>query len=589
MKKEEDNRISRISRRKALSTGAKIGIAAGTTLVVGSVAGYFSGVSTAPGGAGQTRTITETRRETVTLGAQTVTRTVTVTGQATPAVEKIEGRTPEERVFNGLQALIRAGKLQRGTVITFLHDPGARGHYPAVNPDYFKPFLDAAQGYVTLKDVEVRNEDVVPRILAESVEKSGAYDLFAIIPSADTVDLVETGVILDITDYIQKYDPELFSGPCPWPEQFVREAGFYKGRWWGLRIDYDVWILHYRADIYGDKEIKREFEDRYGYPLRPPVTWKEFLDQSEFFYRPDEPPRTKLNLSDTPGFYPTWEYKVPFWEIFNINLRWWTTGWPFFDRQMNPTIKKPEVIKAFNDMVEAQRFQPRESFTAYWDVGYPMYQSGKMAFLISWTSLLKFSNVPESAVRGRVALDFCPGYPLKGSPDQVGISRAAVRTVGYIAASYTMAVNRYSKNPELAYLMLQYYTSPKYGSIIVADPSGYYEPNRLCHFVGGYPGVDFKTLIEDQWGAENLRIMYDNLDYLAPDIRLPGKPRYIEVLDREMNAVLQGRQSVETAADKIEREWNKITDEIGREKQIAAWNEVLDTMIGPKLKNFLKV
>ncbi|MEM4310975.1 MAG: extracellular solute-binding protein [Nitrososphaerales archaeon] len=590
----------RLTRREALSTGAKIGVAAGVAAIIAGVGGYFGGLASLPPAktltqtvketvtqAGAPQTVTQTVTTTLAPGAaqtitqtmtQTIERTITQTVGVTPKVEVILGANAEERVYNGLKKLIEEGKIKPGTVITVLANPGAGTHW---DKKYFKGFIDATNGMVDINVVMVPPEQTFSKIVTEAVEKSGAYDVFVIVPVADLPEVVEAGALYDITDFVNKYDPEMFGFPNGYPEQFQKSAGFYNKRWWGFNLDYDVWLTHYREDIYMDKGIRREFEDKFGYPLRPPVTWKEYRDQLEFFYRPDEPPRTKLNLSDEKGFFGGWDYKVPFWELFSIELRWWTTGYPYFDRNMNPTINKPEVVKAMKDMVEASKFQPKESFTAYWDVNYPWFQQGKMAFLISWTSLLKFVSLEGSRVKGKVKVAFAPGYPLAGDPDQVGIDRASVRTVGFIAASHVITVSKYSKNPELAYLFVQYYVSPTAGTKIVEDPAGYYEPYRYIHFQS--------PVFKKEWGEENLRVSLDNYDYLAPSLKLPGRPRYNDVLDREMNAALQGRKSVEDATSTIAKEWDKITNEIGRDKLIKAWNDVLENDIGPKLKPYLKV
>ncbi|RLI46474.1 hypothetical protein DRO64_00905 [Candidatus Bathyarchaeota archaeon] len=142
-------------------------------------------------------------------------------------------------------------------------------------------------------------------------------------------------------------------------------------------------------------------------------------------------------------------------------------------------------------------------------------------------------------------------------------------------------MDRYSKNPELAYLFAQFFVSPEPSTKIVEDPAGYFEPFRMCHFRS--------KVFEKEWGPEALRVSLDNYDYYAPQIKLPGRPRYVDILDKEMNAAIHGRKSLESALHTIATEWEKITEEIGRDKLIKLWNEVLDTCIGPKLKPYLKV
>jgi len=74
----------KVSRRKALSTGAKIGVAAGISLAVGFIGGWFTRESFVP-----QPTYTSTVTKTVTSSAPmtTITKTVTLTPSPTPGID----------------------------------------------------------------------------------------------------------------------------------------------------------------------------------------------------------------------------------------------------------------------------------------------------------------------------------------------------------------------------------------------------------------------------------------------------------------------------------------------------------------------
>jgi len=44
-------------------------------------------------------------------------------------------------------------------------------------------------------------------------------------------------------------------------------------------------ILFYRTDLFSDDANKKEFEEKYGYPLAAPTTWEQYRDVAEFFTR----------------------------------------------------------------------------------------------------------------------------------------------------------------------------------------------------------------------------------------------------------------------------------------------------------------
>ena len=58
---------------------------------------------------------------------------------------------------------------------------------------------------------------------------------------------------------------------------------------------------------------------------------------------------------------------------------------------------------------------------------------------------------------------------------------------------------------------------------------------------------------------------------VALDLRLPGFFAYTEVLELELSKALAGEVEPQVALDTIATEWNKLTDEFGREAQLAAY------------------
>ncbi len=53
--------------------------------------------------------------------------------------------------------------------------------------------------------------------------------------------------------------------------------------------------------------------------------------------------------------------------------------------------------------------------------------------------------------------------------------------------------------------------------------------------------------------------------------RRSGNYEYYNVLDKNLTMVMQGNITAEEAAKRIEKGWNKITEDIGRDNRIKAW------------------
>jgi len=58
---------------------------------------------------------------------------------------------------------------------------------------------------------------------------------------------------------------------------------------------------------------------------------------------------------------------------------------------------------------------------------------------------------------------------------------------------------------------------------------------------------------------------------VALDMRIPGYFSYTEVLEIELSKALAGQETAQQALDSIADQWNKLTDEFGRDTQLAAY------------------
>ena len=47
-------------------------------------------------------------------------------------------------------------------------------------------------------------------------------------------------------------------------------------------------------------------------------------------------------------------------------------------------------------------------------------------------------------------------------------------------------------------------------------------------------------------------------------------------MDKNLAQVMQGNMSAKKAAQKIEKGWNRITDDIGRKEQIKSWRKSVE-------------
>ena len=70
-----------------------------------------------------------------------------------------------------------------------------------------------------------------------------------------------------------------------------------------------------------------------------------------------------------------------------------------------------------------------------------------------------------------------------------------------------------------------------------------------------------------------------------PEILIPRAAQYNDILDLHVNKALAGEETPQVALDAVAVEWNKITDNLGRDKQIELW---LSALAGYRAVGLLK-
>ena len=179
---------------------------------------------------------------------------------------------------------------------------------------------------------------------------------------------------------------------------------------------------------------------------------------------------------------------------------------------------------------------------------------------MSFPSIVGYGNAnPESKIKEQQLSCVIPGVQVGGklvrrSPQAAG--------TGYM-------ISRYSKHPELAYYFLQWFTGPTKGDEVIADPKGFWDPMRGSNLK--HEGIIAK------FGKQFVEATLENTKYATSLLMLPGNEEYFNVIDKNLALVMQGNVSAEEAAKKIEQEWNKVTDEIGRQEQIKIWRSGVES------------
>ena len=390
------------------------------------------------------------------------------------------------------------------------------------------------------------------------------------------------GVDFDVMTYAPAWLADFAPSLSEMPAQYTSGpawddiAPVYRDRlmvWQGKVIsqsmDGDVHTLQYRTDLFEDPKEQEAFKAKYGYDLAPPATWAQYYDIAEFFTRPDQ------------GLYGTAEAMVrggqQFWFFFTHAAAYTNDpnqpGGMFFDPEtMDARINNPGWVKALDDYIRSVKFSPPGATGFSSGDVRTAFAGGKVAMNFDWGDTGTIATDPkQSQIAGKVGSAVTPG-----STEVYSALEGAWKTYDQPLQSPFMAfggwqagVPEASANKEAAWDYVNFLTNPE-NSIQAAITGGTgVNPYRTSHFdVTKWTGLMSEAEATSYLAAQKASIEAPNV---ALDMRLPGYFSYTEVLEIELSKALAGQVTSQEALDTVAAEWNKLTDQFGRDAQKAAY------------------
>jgi multiple sugar transport system substrate-binding protein len=388
------------------------------------------------------------------------------------------------------------------------------------------------------------------RGMQEAVARSGRYDLM--LPSPISLpDFAESGLIYNLSNWFEKYDPEIYSGDAQIPFPFNAHGMTYRGEPYGIFTDGDMWLLYIRGDMLNDPEEQAAFKSRYGKELQKPASYEEYDQQLEFFTRKDK------------SFYGGLEYRSPYYTKWQWMQRFVSKGHLYFDANMEPTCEHPDSIATLEEMLRLNEFLPPEAFSHGWSENYNAFGQGVGYCSFSWPSFFRYNNDPSISplTAGNIAVAECPGTMVNGE-----LVRASL-----LPFSWCWVVSQYSQIPELAYLYMQWLSGPTMSMRSIPNQGGYFDPYRANHFRN--PSSEMVEAYSEEW----LEIGWKNVPNVIPDLCLKGGFEYQDALDKNINRVMTGQADPASAMADAAREIRRITRRLGQDEQVSAWHALAQT------------
>ena len=410
--------------------------------------------------------------------------------------------------------------------------------------------------------VEFPWSELYPKIVTSLSSGEETFDVISFAPAWSP----------DFTDFLSEV-PEAMRKGAAWDDIapiYREQLMVWNGKTLSQTIDGDVHTYTYRIDLFEDPKEKEAFKAKYGYDLAVPQDWKQYLDIAEFFNRPDK------------GLWGTAEaYRrggQQFWFFFSHAASYTNIpgqkGAMFFNPEtMDAQVNNPGWVRGLEEYIRASKLAPPNALNFSFGEVNAAFAGGQVAESIGWGDTGVIGADPkQSKVAGNVG-----SAPLPGS-DEIWNYKTkkwdkfdhVVQTSFMAFGGWQAAVPATSTKQEAAWNYIQYLTSPAVsGQAAITGGTGV-NPYRISHTTNLdlWSKIFSEREAKEYLGAQKDAVTAKNI---ALDMRLPGYFSYTEVLEIELSKALAGEVTPQQALDSVAEQWNKLTDEFGRDKQLAAY------------------
>ncbi|WP_442507348.1 hypothetical protein SH528x_006262 [Novipirellula sp. SH528] len=217
-------------------------------------------------------------------------------------------------------------------------------------------------------------------------------------------------------------------------------------------------------------------------------------------------------------------------------------GWLFSRNDLKPTVNEEAYVDALQQMIKTAAHYPttRQSPTEIWS----SIQSGELMGGIGFAknnstdeSEVSVSNLPGTDDKNRLLLDpYSPVISLSAMCRQSAVSK---RLMDWITGGDgSESIRRQVSGVTTTRAMVQ--------SEIAA------EPRRQSAY--------------ESWLTQRLRT-----PVTLPPLQLFSAGEYYSVLDSAVIEAIDGKIDAKSALDRVAKQWDTITERVGREKQLSAW------------------
>jgi multiple sugar transport system substrate-binding protein len=443
----------------------------------------------------------------------------------------------------------------------------------------FRGFLKSWEEYTGAKItwIDLAQADYNPRLQQAIATGTVDFDILEMGAPFEG-DVCGKGLASEMPDWVRKQiDLDDYVGYLKAP------VGTWNGKTYRVSIDSDCHTLNFRTDVFSDSDLAKAWKSE-GHPGEwgVPKTWQQVQVVTKFLKGKKVGGKEVYGFLDAPkpwggfGFYFLGSRATAYAKHPNDK------AWLFDIDTMKPRINNPAWVRAIQDVIDALPSEPADQLNADpGTTGFQQFLAGTGSLLAWWGDIGTTAHTSDSAVIGDVLdFDILPGsedvYNSKtGQWEKLPTGPNFAPNMAYLGwGIYVMArVDSDSKKQKAAWSAAAHLGGKDLSIWTAAYPSGF-QPYRISHgnveewMMAGYKREYIASYLKSQTTSYN----HPNS---AIEPRIPGIFQYYSVAEDELANIFAGKIGAQAGADKIAAAWEKITDSVGREKQIALYKASL--------------
>lgn len=384
----------------------------------------------------------------------------------------------------------------------------------------------------------------------------GKYDMVMHFPRFNG-DLTSAGYLKPMDDLIVQHDATaLFDNISDSYRKLYCEWG---GDTIAIPVDGDVAMMYFRKDAFESEEAQSKYKEAFGVDLAVPKTWDDFKQVAEFFTGWDWAGSGKSGYG----------FQTSTWDRAFIEQQWApmmaSAGGNWFDDDCNPAFNGEAGVRAANDLKALTASAPPGSASLSWGQTMETVFAEDVAMVLWYMDLGRLGWAEDSWFASSGGADKManfgygewPGYEVDGK----------FRNFNSMFYGRVAGISNFTENEDACMAVIQTLLTPERRVLSMDDA----QSGSDMFLKTDYTTDAFKTLTPSQEFLDAAEAVIGNG---FPEMIMPGTGEYMDALQGELHAFINGSGSALEALDRAADRWQAITERYGRDAQKEAWGNV---------------